>query len=51
MTSQHSLAGWQHAWPVGLFWVLDFVTKFSVSSLIGRLGFADILGGAFFTAI
>jgi hypothetical protein len=40
------------AWPVGLFWALDFVTQFSVSSLIhGRLGYAAILEGAFFTAI
>jgi hypothetical protein len=39
------------AWPVGLFWALDFVKKSSVSSLIVRLGFAAILGGAFFTAI
>jgi hypothetical protein len=41
----------EYSLAVGLFWALDFITKCSVSSLIGRLGFAAILGGAFFTAI
>jgi hypothetical protein len=39
------------AWPVSLFWALDIVATFSVSSLIDGLGFADSLGERFFAAV